>query len=400
MGTVTQQDRRRGFKLPSAVIALGLASFFNDIGSEMSFPLLSAFLISLGAGPTALGLIEGVADATASFLKVVAGRLADRMPRVKPLVGLGYGLPCAVRPLLSLCTAPLQVLGIRLVDRVGKGLRTAPRDALIGRSVEDSESGRAFGFHRAMDHLGGVVGPLVATVLLGLGLSVRGVFLAALVPSLLALVAVFSVRETARVLAPAAGKTDVPGGSGPERQRLPRAFSGYLWVIALFALANSSEAFLLLRAGEIGVPTTALPLLWTVLNLSRAASTYLGGHLADRLPRAPLIAAGFVLFALCYLALGFADSPWQAWAVFVVFGLHTGIVEPAERSLIREMAPEAVRGRAFGLFHGVVGLCAIPAGLGMGWMWQRFDGTMALGCAAVLAGGAALALLCWNRARP
>jgi MFS family permease len=260
--------------------------------------------------------------------------------------------------------------------------------------VPDGEAGRAYGFHRAMDHAGGVLGPLVATALLAWGFTVRRVFLAALVPSVLALVAVATVRERPRPRPETA-----PGAPAP-RTPLPRAFRGYLAWIALFSLANSSEAFLLLRAAELGVSTAALPLLWTVLHLSRVGSTYLGGHLADRLPRAPLIAAGWVLFAACYAALGLADATWQVWVVFVAFGLHTGICEPAERVLIRELAPEAVRGRAFGLFHGVVGACAIPAGFGMGWLWQTFGASIALSVAAGLALVAAAGLLRWSTTKP
>ncbi|HTF89918.1 MAG TPA: MFS transporter [Planctomycetota bacterium] len=385
---------RPRFRLPATVVALSVASFFNDFGSEMSFPLLPLFLVSLGASPTYLGILEGVADATASLFKVIAGYLADRLERSKPLVMFGYGLPCGVRPLLALATAPFHVFGIRVIDRVGKGLRTAPRDSLIAASVPGEEAGRAFGFHRAMDHAGSVFGPLCAAAMLAMGCSFRQVFLAALVPSLVSLVAVGAVREGARTPVRSAEETPV---ATPGRQT--RAFRSYLWIIVLFSLANSSDAFLLLRAREIGVSDTSVPLLWTVLNVSRMVCTFYGGRLADRFPRAGLVATGWFVFALCYLGLSFADEAWHLWALFVVYGLHTGICEPAERALVRDLAAESIRGRAFGLFHGVVGACAIPAGLTTGWLWEAFGAPTAFTVSAALAVIAAISLLLWERSR-
>ncbi len=394
MNQTSAPSIRAKSKLPAAVIALGFASFFNDIGSEMVFPLLPVFLVSLGAGPTYLGIVEGVADATASVFKYVAGYLADRLPRSKPLVVFGYALPCSVRPLLSLATGPLHVLAIRVTDRIGKGLRTAPRDSLIASAVSNEEAGRAFGFHRAMDHAGAALGPLLATLLLLLGFTIRQVFLVAIVPSVLALVAVAWVREV-----PRAKRSTIAGESAPARAKLPGSFPSYLAIIALFALANSSDAFLLLRANEIGVPTATLPLLWAVLNFSRVGCTVVGGRLADRFSRVRLIAAGWFIFALCYVSLGFANDVWMVWPLFAIYGLHNGLCEPAERALIRDLAPESARGRAFGLFHGVVGACAIPAGLWMGWIWEAWSARSALSIAAAVALIAAAALVLWERNR-
>jgi len=385
---------RARVKLPATVIALGFASLFNDMGSEMAFPLLGVFLVSLGASPAALGLIEGLADATASFVKLFAGYAADKRARIKPLVFAGYALPAGVRPLLALASAPLHVLGIRLADRVGKGLRSAPRDLLIAGAVEGAESGRAFGFHRAMDHTGAVIGPLLASGLLWMGCSMRQVFLFALVPSLLALLAVSRVRERTRP------RPTVAAAAGAMPVRLPRGFKSYLAILALFALANSSDAFLLLRASKIGLPLEALPLLWTVLHISRVAATAWGGRLADRHSRARLVAIGWGIFALFYLGLGFANASWQVWALFALYGLHTGLCEPAERALVRDLAPPQILGRAFGLFHGVLGACAIPAGLSMGWMWQAWGARLALSIAAAVALLAAAALLAWERGQP
>jgi MFS family permease len=391
VGDVAREPRRP--KLPRTVVALGVASFLNDFGSEMSFPILPAFLLSLGAGPTFLGVVEGIADATSSALKIVAGHLADRVGNSKPLVILGYGLPSVVRPLLGFATAPWHVLGIRVTDRVGKGLRTAPRDAWIAASVEGHDVGRAFGFQRAMDHAGAVIGPLFAAGLLALGVSVRNVFLAAIVPGLVCLAVIAGVRGRARapsVRAPA-HETAAP----PARTRRP--FKSYLAIVALFAFANSSDAFLLLRANELGVPNAQVLLLWTALHVSRVACTMVGGKLADRYSRARLIAAGWLVFAACYLGMGFASEAWHAWVLFLVYGAHTGFCEPAERALVRDLVADDARGRGYGYFHGVLGACAIPAGVLTGWIWQRFGASAAMSLSAGLALVAAVLLVAWER---
>jgi MFS family permease len=241
-----------------------------------------------------------------------------------------------------------------------------------------------------MDHSGAVLGPLLATALIAFGFSIRQVFFAALVPSVFALLAVAWVRERPRAATP-------PSRPAAPREALSPSFPSYLAIIAVFAVANSSDAFLLLRANEIGVATVSLPLLWTVLHISRVASTHIGGRLADRFPRARLIAAGWVVFAFCYASLGLAHDTWIVWMLFIVYGVHTGLCEPAERALIHDMAPESSRGRAFGMFHGVVGACAIPAGLLMGWLWQAWSARAALTLAAGVALVAAAALVVWER---
>jgi MFS family permease len=384
-------------RLPGTVVALGITSFFTDVGTEMIFPLLPVFVASLGATPAFLGLVEGVAEATASLLKLGSGYVADRVPRKKPLVLFGYGLSALARPLMSLAGAPWHVLAVRAADRVGKGVRTAPRDALLASSVSSAQAGRAFGLHRAMDHGGAVVGPLIATALLALGFSMREVFLAALVPGVLAIVAILPIRELPREAAPArtVAHADAPAAS----TELPRSFYTYLAIILLFSLGASTDAFLLLRAGELGVPTALLPTLWVVLHVSKLLSSYYGGMLADRLPRARLIVAGWVVYALAYLGLGMATEAWQVWALFVFYGLYYGLTEPTERALIRDLAPREVQGRAFGMYHFAVGLSAIPASLLTGWVWQSVSSQAALQLGAAIAACASVALWWWSVAR-
>jgi MFS family permease len=380
-------------RLPLTVILLGLTSFFTDVASEAVFPLLPAFLAGLGAGPTFLGLLEGLADALSAGLKYLAGGWADRARSRgsrKALVVAGYGLATVVRPLLALAAAPWHVLAIRLVDRTGKGLRSAPRDALIADSVPPEDSGKAFGLHQAMDHAGAVVGPLLATGLLTLGVEVRTIFALTLIPGLFAVASALATREPVPVAAAAGG----PAVSEPLALRLRQL----LVVLAVFAVANSSDAFLLLRASQLGAPAAWLPLIWLTLNASRMVWTARGGVWADRWPRHRLLAAGWALYGLCYLALALAPSAAWLWGIIAVYGACAGLTEPAEKALVKSLSTEGQRARAFGAFHGLTGAAAIPAGLLTGLLWESLGAPVALGASGVLAGLAAVLALRWARA--
>jgi MFS family permease len=384
---MSEQSRRR---LPGAVIALGFASLFTDVATEMIFPLLPVFVVSLGGGAAFLGLVEGSANATASFLKLLSGYWADRVRRRTKIVLLGYGIAAFARPFVALATAPWHVLAVRVTDRVGKGVRTSPRDAIIASSVSKEDTGRAFGFHHAMDHAGAVAGPLVATALLAWGLSVREVFWIAAIPGALALVAVLLVREPpAPTLAPASHEAPSNG--------LPASFRSYLAIVFVFGLGSSSDAFLLLRARECGLEVGMIPLLWAVFNLSKLVSSHVGGAWSDRVPRVRMVIAGWLVYALTYFAFGLASAPWQIWTLFVFYGLHYGLTEPAEKALVRDLAPAALRGRAFGQYHFVLGITAIPAGLITGFLWDEHGATAALNVGAALALVAAALLVPWSR---
>lgn len=384
---MTPPDARRRARLPATVLALGITSFFTDIASEAVFPLLPGFLAVLGAGPTFLGLLEGVADAVAALLKYQSGRWADAGGKKRFVLG-GYALATVVRPLLALATAPWHVLTIRVVDRIGKGVRTAPRDALISHAVTAEESGRAFGFHQAMDHAGAVVGPLLATLLLFLGVQVRTVFALTLIPGVLAVASIFVVKEER---APAKGATAV------DDTPLPARLKSLLLILAGFALANSSDAFLLLRAGELGVPTPWLPTAWLVLNLSKMFWSARGGAWSDRTARHHLILAGWAVYAVSYTLFAFATLPWHAWALLAFYGAFAGLTEPVEKALVKELTPKSQQGRAFGAYHATLGAMAIPSGLLMGAVWQSFGAPLALGMGAAVAGVSAIALIAWTR---
>ncbi len=384
---------QRRSRLPATVIALGFTSFFTDVASEAVFPLLPGFLALLGAGPTFLGLIEGVADAVSAFLKYQSGRWADRGGKKGFVLG-GYAVATLVRPLLAVASAPWHVLSIRVIDRMGKGLRSAPRDALIAGAVPATESGRAFGFHQAMDHAGAVVGPLLATLLLWLGVEVRTVFALTLIPGALAVASIFVVKEPeADVVAPSPGSRAVQDATP-----LPPRLKQLLVIIGFFALANSSDAFLLLRASELGVATPLLPMAWLLLNLSKMYWSSRGGDWSDRAARHRFILAGWAVYAVSYALFAVATAQWHVWALLPFYGAFAGLTEPVEKALVKELTPKAQHGRAFGAYHAMLGALAIPSGLLTGLLWQRFGAPLALGVGAGVAVVASVWLLRWVKA--
>ncbi len=371
--------------LPRAVKALGVVSLLTDASSEMIYPLLPAFLIALGSGPAFLGLVEGLAEATAAGLKVLSGWLSDRARRRKPLIVAGYGLSTVARPLLALAAAPWHVLAVRLADRTGKGTRGAPRDALIAEVTSAADRGRAFGFHRAMDHAGAFVGPLLASAALAMGAGMRTVFALAAIPGALCLlVLVFGVREDQEAV-PRPEAT-------PDEETTSSSFRRYLAVLAVFTLGNSTDAFLLLRAQQVGVSLTALPLLWAFHHAVKSLTSTWGGGLSDRLGRRKTIALGWGVYAIAYLGFAWASTPLHAWLLFGFYSLFFALTEGPERALVADLAARA-RGRAFGLYHALTGAMLLPASLLTGAIWQRWGALAALGTGAGLAAVAAAALL-------
>jgi len=380
------------------VLALTAVSFFTDVSSEMIYPLLPVFLTAtLGASASTLGAIEGAAETTASLLKLASGWWSDRVRRRKPLVVIGYTLASLVRPLVAAARTSSQVLAIRLTDRVGKGIRNAPRDALLAESIDPSIRGKAFGFHRAGDNAGGVVGPLVAFALLQYwAFDMRTVFWLALVPGILAVITVIGfVRETRPVGAAVpptpitAAENAPPAPRVAVDTRLPTSFWAYLSVVLIFTLGNSTDAFLLLRANQLGVPLALAPILWATLNVVKTLTSTHGGALSDRLGRVPVLIAGWVLYALVYFGFAFASRQWHAWTLFCVYGLFFALTEGAERALVADFVGASRRGTAFGWFHLTVGLGALPASLLFGFVWDRWGAHTAFVMGAILAAVAA-----------
>jgi MFS family permease len=371
-------------RLPSTVVALGVVSLLNDAASEAIYPLLPAFLASLGGGPALLGVIEGVADATASLVKLASGWLADRAGRSKSLTVAGYVLANLVRPLTALAQLWWHLLAIRFCDRVGKGIRSPPRDALLAAAAPLALRGRAFGFHRAMDHTGALVGAGAAWLLLAAHLPLRQLFAWTALPGGLAVaVLIASVREAPQKARPAPLEMGLPPVPGYRR---------LLFALGLFALGNSSDAFLLWRARELGVPVAAAPIVWIALHLVKAGSSTWGGAMSDRLGRRLLIRVGWTVYALAYLGLGYARESWQVWVLVAFYGLHFGLSEGPEKALIVDLVPAEWRGRALGAYHAVMGLAALPASILFGLVYRAAGPTWAFASGAALALGAALLL--------
>jgi MFS family permease len=377
-------------KLGRNVMALSAVSFLTDVSSEMIYPLLPVFLTSvLGANASFIGAIEGAAETTAALLKLASGWWSDRVRKRKPLVVLGYGIATFMRPLVAIAQSAAQVLLIRVADRVGKGIRNAPRDALIAESVHPSIRGKAFGFHRAADHAGGVLGPLIAfAVLTYQWAPIRTVFWLAAIPGVLSFVVlVVFVREIPR---PAAA----PAGTGPD---LSLPLGGRFWrvlgVIFVFTLGNSTDAFLLLRANQLGVAVALAPILWAALHVVKSLSSTPGGALSDRIGRRPTLIMGWALYAAVYFGFARATAAWQAWALFAVYGVFFGLTEGAERALMADLVIPERRGTAFGWYNLAIGLGALPASLLFGWVWDRAGAPVAFTMGASLALAAAAGML-------
>jgi len=367
-------------RLPRVVIVLSFVSLANDAASEMITPLLPVLLTGvLGAGAVIVGLVEGAAEAAASLLKYQAGRLADRGWSPRALVLGGYGLSNLARPAIGLAGAWPAVLALRFLDRAGKGIRTAPRDALISASVDDGQRGHAFGFHRAMDHAGSVIGPLLATALLAAGVALQDVFLLSIVPGLLVMA----------LLATGLREHEAPRAVAPAPPLRWRALDGRLRALVVaaggLALAVAPEAFLVLWATVHGVPVALVPVLWAAASVVKSAAAYAGGRASDRAGRMPLLVAGWAARVGVLVALAVVPADGVAtWLLFLLFAATLAVSEGPERALIGDVAPADQRATAFGLYHLVYGLLALPGGLLFGALWQWAGSGVAFAAAAGL----------------
>lgn len=364
---------------------LGVVSFFTDLSSEMIYPLLPVFLASvLGASALVLGLIEGIAEATASSLKVVSGIWTDHARRRKPFIVLGYGISGFFRPLIGVAQSWYFVLALRFFDRVGKGIRSSPRDALIADVTPEEQRGAAYGMHRAMDHAGAVVGPLIASALLLIpGMNLRRVFLVAVIPSLITLgILVFGIKE------------EKPEVQVIEKRcfsffqdwhNIGHEFKVFLFTLIVFTLGNSADAFLLVKLSRAGVSASSIALLWSMHHVVKMTSTYYGGKLSDKKGRRSIIASGWFYYATIYLAFALVESRTTLIAVFLLYGVYFGLVEPSERAMVADLVPKNLRGTAFGYYHFTVGLGALPASILFGFIWQTWGAPIAFTMGAVLA---------------
>jgi len=373
-------------KLPRPVWLFGLVSLFNDFASEMIYPLLPAFVTGvLGGGALSLGALDGAADFAAAFVKYGSGRLADEPRRRGALVILGYLVAVVVRPVIALAGASWQVIGLRVTDRVGKGIRTPPRDALIADITPPDVHGRAFGLQRGLDHAGAVLGPLAAYWLLtSQALDVRGVIAASIVPGILVLVlAVWAVGDGRKRGTIGAGPVDAPP---PVRGR---AFSPALFAISAFYLLRMPETLILLRTQQLGVSVASVLLLWAALHVVRSSSSFVGGALSDRFGAARVMWVGWVSYAAIAYGFAWADGPMTALVLFLVLGVVAGLTESPERAIVSKLAG-GKQGTGFGVYHAATGIAALAGGLLLGALYQTSSATLAFTVSA--AGGIALAV--------
>jgi len=377
-------------RLPRQVKLFGAVSLLNDFASEMIYPLLPAFVTGvLGGGAVALGALDGAADAAAALVKVVAGRLADRPARRGPLIVIGYFVAVVVRPVIAVTAAAWQVIGLRIVDRLGKGLRTPPRDALIADVTPQPLRGRAFGLQRGLDHAGAVLGPLVAWAVLTSGSGdVRTVIAASIVPGVLVVVlAMWAVRGGTRRyggVGSAAGPVSLPPSTASYRPVPPGLFA-----ICFFYLLRMPDTLIILHAQRLGIPVAVVPLLWAAVHVVRSSSSFVGGALSDRLGPSRTMWLGWLCYAGLAAGMAFATGPGQTWALFLALGLVAGLTESPERALVAAFAGDR-QGSGFGVYHGASGLAALAGGLLLGAVFQRAGGASAFTASAALGLGLAL----------
>jgi MFS family permease len=377
---------RKLLGLPRNVVVLGMVSLFMDVSSEMIYPLIPLFLNNvLLASKTYIGLIEGVAESTASVLKVFSGWLSDRLGKRKSIIFWGYGISVFSRPILATATSWLGVLTYRFTDRLGKGVRTAPRDAIIADSTETGFLGKSFGFHRSMDTVGAVIGPALAFLILALtGGKFQIVFWISMVPGFFALacIAIF-VNDTNRIPA------GLGAGIRPSISfgHLEKDFKAFLVVVTIFTLGKTSEAFLVLRAQDLGITVTAIPILYLFFNIVAALLSTPAGILSDRIGKRRMILLSYVFFAVIFLGFAFATSQLHGWLLFLAFGVFVAMNEGVQRAYVATVIKPEIMATGYGIYHTIVGLAALPSAIIGGALWEHFGGQ------ALFFYGAAMALL-------
>ena len=374
--------------IPRPVRLLGWASLFTDAATEIIYPLLPVYLSRvLGASATSLGIIEGVAEGVNSLLKIASGWVSDRRRERRPIVILGYTLSSLARPLIAMSSSWLQVLAIRALDRTGKGIRGAPRDAMLAAHADAASRGRLFGFHRAMDHTGAVVGPIIATIFLAFFPGqYRLLFALTAIPGALAVATLFRVEEK---VGPVEHRERLEGS----QQRLPNELYTVLGIIFLFSLGSSADAFLLLRLADAMGSATFLPLLWAAHHVVKASLSTWGGGLSDRLGRRYVIVIGWVVYSLVYLGFALVTNAVAFVALFLIYGVHFALAEGSEKALVADLTPMHQQGTSFGLYYGVLGVGMLVASIAFGIVYDRVSPAAAFIMGATLSAAAAVLLL-------
>jgi MFS family permease len=386
----------RNHRTPRNVYVFGVTSFLNDTATEMAYWILPAFIVSLGAGPAKLGIIEGIAESVASFAKLFSGYLSDRLPRRKPIVVGGYAVANTVKPFLALISSWWQILGIRFADRFAKGVRGTARDVMVADSVDKANIGSAYGLIQAMDSAGAIAGPLLALALIG-RFGMRGVFAWAAVPGALCIlvagIGIREVRQTRDDRAPEVASLPGKSGSATLRVKLPFGFYYVIAVVTLFSLGNSSDMFLVLRAGNVGIPASHAPLLGLVFNVTFTLSSWPAGKFSDRFSRSTIAAAGYGVFAAVYFVFALAPSQRALWLTMAFYGLFYALTNPVLKALVVETVESDVRGRALGIYFFVTSIAMLLASMITGALWKIYGAAVPFYLSAGIAAVSAVGLL-------
>ena len=376
----TNQEKAK-YKLGRNVLALGAVSLFTDLSSQMVYPLIPTFLAALGVSPAILGLIEGIAESTASLFRTVFGRMSDKLQKRKIFIIFGYGLSAISRPFFYIASHWTTVMAIRFSDRIGKAARTPSRDALISTSIHPSIKGKAFGFHRAMDRVGAIGGPLLAMLVLYLLRdtmselnALKTTFLISVIPGLIALIFIKFTKETKFIAKTIGEKKKTAMRNAP--------FIIFLAANTFFALGNSSNAFLILKAQEVNIATFLIPILWVVYNIACTISSPILGSLSDKIGRKPIIATSFIYYTIVYILFGFAKQAWMIWVLFAAYGIFYGLSNGIFRAYVADIVEEENRATAYGVLNTVIGISLLPASVLMGLLWTKFSSQIAFIVAA------------------
>jgi len=401
---VILNKKKKLFGLSPNVIFIGFVSFLTDVSSELIFTLMPLFLANvLGTATVVIGLIEGVAESTASLLKLFSGWLSDRLGNRKYLSFFGYALSTLSKPFMLIAHAWGPIMAIRFADRVGKGIRAAPRDALVGDSVDENNRGKAYGFHKAMDTAGAALGLLLAAGIVFLlqrdvvnlqADTYRWMIIIGIVPAFIALFFFIFIKEPPKKHVDA---FDAPATLSAKEKDLDKRFKIFMVIMFLFTLGNSSDAFIVLRAQSLGNSVLLISIMLILFNIVYALFSMPAGILSDRLGRRKVIIAGWIVYALVYLGLATADQDWIIWILYAFYGLYYGLTQGVYRALVCDLVPEERRGTAFGFYNGIVGITLLPASLIAGWLWQSISPAAPFYFGAALAGLSAIGLLVFVR---
>jgi len=373
-------SRDKIFGLQKNGFYTGLTSFFTDTSTKMVYSVMPLFLLSMGASKTTISLIEGIAESTASFLKAVSGYWSDKIGKNKPFMIIGYGLTALVTPLYALARIPLHILTFRFVERIGKGLRTAPRDSLLSGSITKSEAGKVFGFQKAMDNSGAILGPLIAFLLLYfLPLHYTTIFWLATIPAVLGVITIIAFIKEARV--------PITDDIRPKRsyKHIPKKFYFFLIVIFIFNLGNSADALLLIKTSETGINKAYIPFVYMIFNMVSVILAIPIGKLSDRIGREILIILGFLLYAIVYYLFGRFNNIHVFIGLFVMYGLYSALTDGSQKALVSDIVSSDLKGTGFGIYHAVLGITLLPASLIAGILYDKVNANAPFYFGAVMA---------------